>query len=89
MEPAMGRLLPYEALYFGFILLLLCSRKLLVPIPHGVDEKLLTNREAHGKRIEERGAESIAVAPVSIKWGFQVYQQATDDKIGHDKAHKE
>lgn len=69
----MGCFLSYETLHFGFILLLLCSRQLLVPISNGVDKKLLADRKAHRKRIEECSAECIAVAPMAIKRGFQVY----------------
>ena len=83
MESTVGCFLSYEALHFSLILLLLCSRKLLVSISHGVDKKLFTDRKTHGQRIEESGAEGITVAPMALEWGFQVDQQATDNKIGH------
>jgi hypothetical protein len=83
MKSTMGCFLSYETLHFSLILLLLCSRKLLVSISHGIDKKLLTDRKAHGQRIEESSAESIAITPVAVKWGFQVYQKAADNEIGH------
>ena len=89
MNPAMRGFLAYETLHFGFILLLLCSRQLLVAVTHGIDKKLLTDRETHGQRVEEGSAKRVTFTPVTCNGRFEVDQQAADDEICHGRTHKD
>src|SRR3569832_504462 len=83
MQAAVRGLLPDEALHFGAEGLLLFRRQRLGAVADRVDEELLADGKAHGKSVEERGAEGIVAAPVARDGRFHVDEQAANDEIGH------
>src|SRR3569832_307695 len=83
VQPPMRRLLPDEAPYFGFQLLLPFGGKRLEPVAHRVDEELFAEREAHRKRVEQRRAKCVTPAPMARNRRFHVDKQAAHDEISH------
>src|SRR6185369_11349052 len=53
---------------------------------HRIDEELLARWEAHRQRVEPRGAERVAAAPMARGRRLEIDQQAADDGFGHGEA---
>jgi hypothetical protein len=84
VQPPVRGLLADETLHLVPQRGLPLGRQGLQAVAHGIDEELLADRKAHRQRIEERGAEHVAPAPVARQGCFQIDQQAAHHEFGQN-----